>query len=120
MEITTFQTYLIVILDNVRTTLHVLAVLSGLFTLICMGFFAGNAIDEVDTNTVLKWFKRGLAFFLLSIFLSTVLPSTNKMIAITVIPKIVNNKDIQDISNETIKAIGLLINEEIDNVKKRK
>lgn len=111
MEITTFQTYLIVILDNVRTTLHVLSVLSAFFTLVCIMFFAGNALNQEDTETVLKWFKRGLTFFLLSIFLSTVLPSTNKMIAITVIPKIVNNKDIQGISNDTIKAIGLLINE---------
>lgn len=110
MIISEFQTFLIVILDNVK---HCLIILSCLSFLSCIGFaFLSNDSDLTSNEQEVfkKWSKRIGIIFCILLSLATIVPNTKQMLATLIIPKIVNNEQIQNLSADTIKAIGLLVN----------
>ena len=110
MIISEFQTFLIMILDNVK---HCLIILSCLSFLGCIGFafLSGDSDLTSDEQEVFKkWSKKISVIFCILVCLATIVPTTNQMLATLIIPKIVNNEQIQNLSADTIKAIDLLIN----------
>lgn len=66
--------------------------------------------NKVVKKKVLPW------LIILSLFLCFI-PSEKETIAIYVIPKIVNNEQIQDISEKTLNVLQYKLNEWIDDIK---
>lgn len=109
MIISEFQTFLIVILDNIKHCLIILSCVSFLFSLAC--FLISKDSSTVDEEEwLIKWSKKIAILFCILITLATIVPNTKQMLATLIIPKIVNNEQIQNLSADAIQAISLLIN----------
>lgn len=109
MIISEFQTFLIMILDNVKACLIALSFLSFL-AFIGFVFSSKESSTTKEEEWFIKWAKRIAIICCMFVILATIIPTTKQMLATLIIPKIVNNQQIQNLSADTIKAIGLLVN----------
>lgn len=110
MIISEFQTFLIVILDNIKHCLIILSCLSFLFSIACL-FISKDSSTTIDEEEwLIKWSKKIAVLFCILVILATIVPNTKQMLQIIIIPKIVNNEQIQNLSTDAIQAISLLIN----------
>ena len=111
MIISEFQTFLIMILDNVKACLIALSFISFL-AFIGFVFSSKESSTTEEEEWFIKWAKRIAIICCMFVVLATIVPSTKQMLATLIIPKIVNNEQIQNLSADTIKAISLLVNGE--------
>ena len=111
--ITEWQMYWITRLDNINIAATIFLVLAAIGTIIGL-VLMGVRYDDNDKDAK-RWGRRvlrtSIPVALLFIFVQMFLPTTKQMAAILVIPKIVNNKKIQELpenllelSNEWIKS----------------
>lgn len=109
MELTTMQMYWLLKLDDISFLFGAIFFL-GLAVLILVMIFGGLIIDdlrlETPRKTVKKFFKITISIISISLILGTFLPTTKQMAAIIVVPKIINNEQIQQMP-ERIIDLGL-------------
>lgn len=103
MNITPQSIYWITRLDNLIT---VFGIAIGLCSFVTIGWSAfliseGECFDTKKKRSVIKNIAISASFTFAFILLITLTPSTKQAIAIYVIPKIANNKNIQKLTTET-------------------
>lgn len=96
MNITMWQIYWITRLDDIGIAIGILTIFLGITSVILLA----GSVGFPDNNPgwypeKAKYFYRVSLFFLGTLFINTMIPSTKDMAAILVIPKIVNNKQVQ-------------------------
>jgi hypothetical protein len=103
MTITTWQMYWITRLNDAREVLGILVFLFGLasfFTLVEAAGFPNEDIGWYPEKA--KYFFIAFSVFMLSLIINCLLPSTQDMAAILVVPKIVNNQKVQEIPSKLL------------------
>ena len=84
-----FTVYLMIVLSNISKLAIVLSIFAVVFAvLLCAVPYIEDDIDTIDWKMVILSVRIAVAFIILSI----IIPSKQDLIAIYVIPKIVNNE----------------------------
>lgn len=112
-----FIVYLIVILDGVHVGMKVASVLSGLLWATCAfaSIVIGNgaAVTENDKKIAIrarKLSKMALVVFIACSFVYVFAPNTKQAAAIYLIPKVVNNEDVQNVSKDGVRLLKEKLN----------
>jgi hypothetical protein len=128
----TFLIYLVGIIDNVIGYTITISIISGFIMLISLGFyFFYTGIDEyrnrpkkvtekyeaiVKTNCG-KILKIVIPIFFLFINFSLFCPSSKTISAMYLIPKMAQNKDMQEIPKKSAELLNAKLDEWIDEIK---
>lgn len=97
--------YFILKLDALCNFFHFTAFISGGIALAAgMGWFIW-AMESCEAPSAVKIIKRALPACILLSFLYAITPTTKQAAAIYLIPKVVNNESVQNISNNTLKLL---------------
>lgn len=115
MELTMLDVYLFIALDSVIATFAIIFVVSLVYGIICVKEAMDNTWDEDDWVTPPAAIK---AFTVCAVvaLLGTFTPSTKQGIAIYLIPKIANNRDVQAIPVDSLKLLRAYISKNLEEV----
>ena len=104
-----FEMYLFVMLDSLKCASLVTFILL-LGSSVMLGVTVATCSSyEKDKHTLMtKWLKRSLMASTLFTLLFVALPNTKQAAAIYLIPKIVNNENVQEIADNSLKGIRVL------------
>jgi len=101
MEITEWTIYWITRLDNIRTALGIVLGISVIPMFVMLGVFWTD--DEMEKlHRIRKWILSWIIILLIVVFI----PSTKDMIAIKVIPPVVNNEEVRKMPEEFLKFLN--------------
>lgn len=105
---TMMQMYWFLMLDNIKTITMIPGIIFGIFTMVFIICMLANSEDWDDLTDHWKIvFIRGsiISFIFAFIFISLtcMIPSTKQMAIIYVVPKIVNNKQVQEIPKKMLE-----------------
>ena len=98
-----FTIYLIGVANSFKVILVLLLLLSlgGVgFCLIHICFDCGSDCDEIKRGK--KWLKRFIAVLIASLTLLLIFPSSKTLVAMYVIPPIVNNEQVQQLPSDVL------------------
>jgi F0F1-type ATP synthase assembly protein I len=118
--------YLILMLDNINNMLHIitggctfLLIVIGSTTIILIIYYFSDA-TEAQKNTISlvlkKTFKVFIPIYLLFIFILTFCPTTKQAATIYLLPKIANNKSLQELPSKTAEMLLLEVKKEIRSI----
>ncbi|SRR6266567_4399000 len=99
--------YLFSILDNISTASILIALLFGIFSFI---FFTIRVFEQIDDtvyckNTIKFVYRTGIIAIVATV-IGTLTPSKQDAMLIYALPKIVNNKQIQDLPPKLLQSIN--------------
>jgi hypothetical protein len=106
--------YLILILDVIKGFFSAIAV-AGFSLILFDSYKEGSG----SMNELIKNVKKFAWVPILSFLIFTFLPSTKQAVIIYIIPKITENRSIQDLPKKLIKVIDKYLDEEIKELVKR-
>lgn len=123
---TEWQMYWLLRLDGIKDMFEVITVLLtiavvllGIGFLVC--FFISKADEHEDATRVAKSLKHGfLITVLLCLFFTFVwilLPTTKQMAAILVVPKIINNEQVQELPEKIVELGNEWMDDKIKELK---
>lgn len=95
--------YLVGIADNLQIALNTICIICGIVCIVCF-----LRLTEATTNqiaSIKKIFFRFAVGFFIFIFLCAAVPSSKTLGAMVLIPAIINNEQVQDISKNTLDAL---------------
>ncbi len=110
--------YWVVMMDNISMAIYLLfgmSLLAALITAVVAGSLADSG-DDKDTFTMIKAFGVCCAFSLVCLVGVALVPDTKQAAAIYVLPRVVNNEQLQQLPNKLLE----LSNEWLDELKPRK
>ena len=96
--------YLLGVLDDTKTLLLVFSIISMIATVFVIGIYA------MERDSLIGGAKKILVVFLIELFIciiSVLIPSSKTVAAIYLIPSIVENKQVQQIPEKTLKLFNL-------------
>lgn len=97
--------YLILKLDALCDFFHTITVISGVISMLAgIGWFIW-AMEDSDAPAAIKALKITVPTFMLFFLLFALTPSTKQAAAIYLIPKVINNESVQNISTNTLKIL---------------
>lgn len=99
---TTFDIYLLNIASDLKGAFMIISVLSGFSFIISVVIWASENFDEEVKNKIIT---KTLYIFLFSTTLSVFIPSTKQLASMIVLPKIMNNEQIQ---NTVVNGLDLM------------
>lgn len=112
MKITMWQMYWITRLDDIGTALAVIIALSGITAIFTLINACGFSDAEVWNPEKAVYFYRTVMFFMAILMFETLIPDSKSMAAILIVPKIVNNEQVQqmpskimDLATEWLEAL---------------
>lgn len=117
-----FFIYLIYVLDNVTTFLSVV------FSFLCIATAASflkliitpfEDFDEDSAALWWKWNRRFLKWFIIITIPATFIPSSKTVAAMYLIPKIVENKSVQQLPDKALSILNLKLDQWMDGFKKK-
>jgi MFS superfamily sulfate permease-like transporter len=120
MEITMFDVWLFTRLDTIK---HVSCFLSGFMFVTAIFWGCAYIFEErmVGWCKKHKLFIRGyIVVFLVTTVLAVLMPSTKEAAAIYLIPKIVNNEDVQELPGKLGQLVHGKLDEWLDDLTKDK
>ena len=105
--------YLIIVLSNIKlvASVSVFVLLTALLMLGCLSPMIFDVIDDGDYKMFKKYTKLGIIVFIISVVLSVFIPSLKESAAIILIPKIVENEQVQGISDKGLNLLNSKLNE---------
>jgi hypothetical protein len=116
-----FIVYLIVILDGIVSGIHVLAIISAVVACISMAVKvivgSSDKLTEGEQRMVSgarKLFRVTIVLCLVFSFIYMFTPTSKQAAAIYLIPKVVNNEDVRDISKSGAKLLKEKLNSYLD------
>jgi len=112
---TPLQMYLLISLDGLCNILSTLTVIFGILTLI-----SSIICFETFEKKNIKYIIISFCFFLFFVSVANLIPSTKQMCAILIVPKIVNNEKIQNITNDSLNILEEKTKEWLNNLAKEK
>ena len=107
--ITSFQLYLILMLDGVRVVTTTIAVILALITCVIAGISVDSDLRYECREWARKQLKCLIPVFVLSLLLATFIPNTKQAATIFLAPKILNNEKIQDIGQNGLDLANNLL-----------
>ncbi len=122
---TSWMMYWLMMLDNIRGATAALTAVSAIVTFFGVCFFAVARIsnsekDKEDNRKILEWLKwplRTAWLFTITFTLGCIfIPTTKQMAAIIVVPKIINNKQVQEIPEKLMGLCDAWIKEKTDEL----
>ena len=66
-----------------------------------------KAREEPDWLTFMKWIKRAVHFLMFSVSMNVLLPTEKTMAAMYLVPKLVENQEVQKIPDNLLKILNL-------------
>ena len=108
--------YWITRLDALKIVLAVCAVACVVIGIVCLIGLMSSAIDE-DGEKAKRWGKQSIwpiVLFLVFLLFDAFLPSTKEACAIYLIPKVVNNEEVQKVPQNALKLLNAKLEEWID------
>jgi len=115
---TPLQMYLLISLDGLCNILSILTVIFGILTLISSIICFETYLIFEKKN--IKYIIISFCFFLFFVSVANLIPSTKQMCAILIVPKIVNNEKIQNITNDSLNILEEKTKEWLNNLAKEK
>lgn len=115
-----FLMYLLVKLDAIHNTMRILdaIAISIVFILFIVSLAAiCSNYNEEYIKTLKKSLNRAIIFTSITWFLSIAIPTTKEVAVIYVIPKIVNNEQVQELGKNSLDALVNLSKEWIEELK---
>lgn len=112
---THFQMYLITILDGVVALELLLAIGFGTFSLIAAFNWGFNSGLYGPSEAGKRIFYKSWWIPVIFSALFAVTPSTKQAIAIYVVPKVVNNQDIQAIGEDSLKLVKQWLEDQLED-----
>ena len=112
-----FLLYLILQLDNIFVFFKVIIILCFLSSTISLIIYACEDFNEKVKHCgkfSKKTLKIGIIFFIITMFI----PSTQNCIIAYIIPKIINNQQIQNIPNKILKLGEKYLDEKLQGIEK--
>lgn len=101
--------YLFAIIDNIKSTLSLVSILTGAVAVsVTIGYFIGYDcwIDSKRAYEVMiKTLKVSLITCILSVTINTFIPTHKQLAFVIAAPYIVENKDVQEIGQNTLDII---------------
>lgn len=107
--ITSFQLYLILMLDGVRVVTTTIAIILAIVTFIFGGLSVDDSITEEGHRHARKRLKYLVPVFILSLSAAVFIPNTEQAATIFLAPKILNNEKIQDIGQNGLDLANNLL-----------
>lgn len=107
--ITSFQLYLILMLDNVCAVTTTIAVILAIVTFIFGALSFDVDLTERDRRCARKIFKRLVPIFILSLSAAVFIPNTKQAATIFLVPKVLNNEKLQDIGQNGLDLANNLL-----------
>lgn len=110
---TELHIYLLARLDFFREVLKVLLLFSFVFCFIgiVMGLNGSHRNDDNAKNTAKTMLCYSLPILLLTTILAILVPTTKQLAAIYLIPKVVNNEQVQKIPENVLNLLNSKLNE---------
>lgn len=101
---TPMQMYWILKLDDIGTMLSIIVVASVIAVFLSMLLYciSKGTEEEATTKISVKMLILSLICSVIFLILNTLLPTTKQMVAIYVVPAIVNNERVQNIGSKTL------------------
>ncbi len=117
--------YWLLRLDGIRTATESFSVLSGILATLGIILYIASCEamnkDDAEAEIAHKFLKRPMyiisTLFVFFIFLVVALPTTKQMAAIIVVPKIVNNEQIQEIPENLLELCNEWTKDKIKEIK---
>ena len=97
---TTFDVYLFTRLDGLVVTAWLIFVL---LCIVAIVMFIGWVGDDLREETIQKYVPKLIISLIVSLLISIAIPTTKDAAIIYVLPKIVNNEDVQKLPSEIVQ-----------------
>lgn len=107
--ITSFQLYLILMLDGVRIVTTTIAIILAVVTFIFGGLSIDDNMTEEDHRHARKRLKYLVPVFILSLSAAVFIPNTKQAATIFLVPKVLNNEKVQDIGQNGLDLANNLL-----------
>ena len=118
---TSFEMYLFTRLDSLVELCAIFAIIAGTGGAAAIFIFGINGHIEDDDDSkklVSKIVKRVLPFFIFFLLGAILIPTTKEYAAIYLIPKVVNNEEVQKIPDAALKLFNLKLQQWIGDMTK--
>ena len=99
-----WQLYLLMKLDSL---IELFIAMTIVFSILGVIFLAANA-EELNDRKAKAFLRRAMSSFILAILMfvtALLIPSTKQAATIWLLPKVVNNEHVQNISHDTLKLV---------------
>jgi hypothetical protein len=105
--------YGIIVFGNLGSACAIVSVLSSIGIIILSIFWKvfNSECDERLAAGVAKWIRGLIVTLLICIVMAIFIPSTKELAAIYLIPKIVNNEQVQQVPDAALKLLNLKMEE---------
>ena len=107
--ITSFQLYLILMLDGVRVVTTTIAIILAVVTFIFGGLSVDDSVTEEDHRHARKRLKYLVPVFILSLSAAVFIPNTKQAATIFLVPKVLNNEKVQGIGQNGLDLANNLL-----------
>jgi len=107
--ITSFQIYLILMLDNIKIISIIFSLVFGSVIILSGIFLVNEVLDKDELKYMAKVFKYSILGIILCLLSAMFIPNTKQVAAIILIPKIINNEKIQNIGQNSLDTVDKLM-----------
>lgn len=107
--ITSFQLYLILMLDGICAVTAIITIVLAIVTFIFGALSLDVDVTERGRRYARKIFKRLVPVFILSLSAAVFIPNTEQAATIFLVPKVLNNEKIQDIGQNGLDLANNLL-----------